>query len=592
VIVVTSIAVVLTSVPLMKMVGKTFLPQDDQSEFEIGIRSPGGFTLAETSRTMAEIENRLWGLRGVTTVMSSIGDQTGRVRAGEGDVTSGSIYVKLVDLRERKYSQFDVMDDARKILAEYPDLRTSVHGINPLSSGGSRIAELELNLRGPDLEQLQGYAGKLIDGMRTLQGVVDVDTTLAVRTPELRLIIDREKASDQGINVRDIAGTVQTFIAGEPVSKFKEADQQYDIWLRAAPGHRRTPTDIADLTVQSRDGQLVRLGNLVRLSEDLGPAQVDRIDRQRSITIMGDLLPGRALGDAVTHTEKVAKDLDMPPLYNIQWAGRAKGMAESSQNFLLAFALSFLFMYMVLAAQFESFLHPITILLALPLVVPCALLSLVLTGEALNIYSTLGLFMLLGVVKKNGILQVDYTNTLRANGRAARRGDPAREPRAPPPDPHDDRHARPRHDPDRARAGAGCGVARVDRAGDRRRAAPLAPHHAADHPGRVLALRRPGEHARLRPPPRARAGLASSRRAGDTQIRGLTSNGRAGGRDVRHLCGPGRRRDDHDRRRQGERHGGAVLQGAERGARPRGARSADRGGDRGPPRARSRRGSI
>jgi HAE1 family hydrophobic/amphiphilic exporter-1 len=415
-VVAASLAVVLTSIPLFGMVGKTFLPQDDQSEFEIGIRAPGGFTLAETSRTMGEIEHRLWGLRGVTNVLSTIGDQTGRVKAGEGDVTSGTIYVKLTDLRERAFSQFEVMEDARTILAEYPDLRSSVHGINPLSSGGSRIAEVELNLRGPDLAQLQAYADRLIAGMRRLPGLVDVDTSLAVRMPELRLLIDREKASDQGVNVQDIAATVQTFIAGQPVSKFKEADQQYDIWLRADPGRRRTPTDIEDLTVQSRDGGLVRLGNLVKLREDLAPAQVDRIDRQRSVTILGDLLPGYALGDAVAQTERIAAELDMPPLYNIQWAGRAKGLAESSENFVLAFALSFLFMYMVLAAQFESFLHPITILLALPLVIPCALLSLLLLGEALNIYSTLGLFMLLGVVKKNGILQVDYTNTLRAQG--------------------------------------------------------------------------------------------------------------------------------------------------------------------------------
>jgi HAE1 family hydrophobic/amphiphilic exporter-1 len=416
VIVSIALGVVLTSIPLFGMVGKTFLPQDDQNEFEIGVRAPGGFTLAETSRTLAELEKRLWGLRGVTNVMSTIGDQSGRVKPGEGDVTSGSIYVKLIDLRERKYSQFDVMDDARKILTEYPDLRTSVHGINPLSSSGSRIAEVELNLRGPELTKLQGYADRLIAGMKTMPGLVDVDTSLAVRTPELRLLIDRAKASDQGVNVQDIAATVQTFIAGQPVSKFKEADQQYDIWLRAELGHRRTPEDISDLTIQSRNGQLVRLGNLVHLREDLGPAQIDRIDRQRSITILGDLLPGVPLGSAVTHTENVARQLDMPPLYNIQWAGRAKGLAESSSNFLIAFALSFIFMYMVLAAQFESFLHPITILLALPLVVPCALLSLVLLGEALNIYSTLGIFMLLGVVKKNGILQVDYTNTLRDQG--------------------------------------------------------------------------------------------------------------------------------------------------------------------------------
>jgi HAE1 family hydrophobic/amphiphilic exporter-1 len=218
------------------------------------------------------------------------------------------------------------------------------------------------------------------------------------------------------LDVHDVAATVQTYIAGIPVSKFKEADQQYDVWLRADPGRRRAPQDILDLTVRARDGRLVRLASIVRTEEDVGPQQIDRLDRQRAITILGNLLPGVPLGAAVAHTERVARDLDMPALYNLQWAGRAKGLAESTRNFALAFALSFLFMYMVLAAQFESFLHPIAILLALPLTIPFALLSLVLLGEPLNIYSTLGLFMLLGVVKKNGILQVDYTNTLRRRG--------------------------------------------------------------------------------------------------------------------------------------------------------------------------------
>jgi HAE1 family hydrophobic/amphiphilic exporter-1 len=415
-VVVLSTVIVLTTFPLFGMVGKTFLGQDDQSEFEISIRTPAGYTLGESSRVFGEIESRVRALSGVTDVLTSIGDQTGRVRAGEGDVTSGSIYVKLIDLHERDFSQFDVMAEARRILGDSPDLRTAVQGINPLASGGSRIAELELELRGPELSRLQEFAGKLMDGMRRMPGVVDVDTTVAVRKPELRLEIDREKASDLGLDVHDVAATVQTYIAGLPVSKFKEADQQYDVWLRADAGRRRAPQDILNLTVRARDGQLVRLASIVRTREDVGPQQIDRLDRQRSITILANLLPGVPLGDAVAHTERVAQQLDLPALYNLQWSGRAKGLEESSRNFALAFALSFLFMYMVLAAQFESFLHPIAILLALPLTVPFALLSLVLLGEPLNIYSTLGLFMLLGVVKKNGILQVDYTNTLRRRG--------------------------------------------------------------------------------------------------------------------------------------------------------------------------------
>src|SRR5262249_29183131 len=173
-----------------------------------------------------------------------------------------------------------------------------------------------------------------------------------------------------------------------------------------------------DLPVLSRAGQLVRLGNLVHLREDLGPAEIDRVDRQRSVTIVGNLLPELPLATAVDHVRKVAATLDMPPLYEVEFTGRAKGLAESNSNFGLAFALSIVFMYMVLAAQFESFLPPVTIMLALPLTIPFALLSLVMLGEALNIYSMLGLFMLFGVVKKNGILQIDYTNTLRERGLA------------------------------------------------------------------------------------------------------------------------------------------------------------------------------
>jgi len=415
-VVAASAAIVLATVPLFAVVGKTFLPMDDQSEFEIAVRTPGGYTLAEATRVLGEIEGRVRRLRGVTDVLTTIGDQSGRVKPGEGDVTTGQIYVRLVDLHERDFSQFDVMAEARRILLQYPDLRTSVQGVNPLSSGGQRMSELEFNVRGPDLARLEDYAGRLVAGMRQVPGLVDVDTTLAVRTPEVRLQIDREKASDLGVDVRDVAATVQTFVGGQVVSKYKEGDEQYDIWLRAEPGKRRTPRDLDDLTIRASNGNLVRLGNLVRITEDIGPAQIDRVNRQRSVTVVANLLPGMPLGTAVEHVRRLARGLDWPPLYDLHFTGRAKGLAESSTNFSLAFLLSVVFMYMVLAAQFESFLHPVTIMLALPLTIPFALLSLVLLGEPLNVYSTLGLFMLFGVVKKNGILQVDYTNTLRARG--------------------------------------------------------------------------------------------------------------------------------------------------------------------------------
>ena len=355
---VAAVGIVLTTGPLLGAVGKTFIPQDDQSEFEITIRTPAGYSLAETERVLSDIEGRIRTLGGVVDVLTTAGDQSGRVKAGQGDVTTGSIYVRLTDLHERKFSQFDVMADARAILKEYPDLRTGVQGINPFVSGGQRNAPFELHLRGPELARLQDLGDRMMRGLRELPGLVDVDSSQAMRAPELRLEIDREKASDLGVDVQDIAATVQMYVAGQPVSKYKEGDQQYDIWVRAEPGSRRSPEDVTDLTVRSRSGQLVRLGNVVHLSEDVGPAQIDRINRQRTVIIEANLLPSLPLATAVDHAKKVAARIDMPPLYNVQFAGQAKTLAESNSNFALAFGLSFLFMYMVLAAQFESFVAP------------------------------------------------------------------------------------------------------------------------------------------------------------------------------------------------------------------------------------------
>jgi len=416
VIVVAGIVTVLWTVPLFFTVGKTFIPSDDQSEFEIVMQTPGGYTLEETNRLFRELEEKVKKLRGVTNILTTIGDTTGRVKAGEGDVTNGSIYARIVDLSERDYSQFDVMADAREIFNDYPDLRVSVQGVNLFAGGGTRATDLEFNLRGPSLERLQEYSDKIIARMRDLAGIVDIDTTLSVRKPELRAIIDRKKASEFGIQIGDIASALQTFVGGEPVSKYKEEDEQYDVWLRAVKGKRDDPQGIMNLTVPSRNGSLIKIANFVNLNEQLGPSQIDRYNRQRKVTIVANLLPSLPLGEAVEKIRRIVKEVDLPATYTADFTGRAKVLAETMSNFAIAFMLSFVFMYLVLAAQFESFLHPITILLALPLTLPFALLSLVMLRQPLDIYAMFGLFMLFGIVKKNGILQIDYTNTLRAQG--------------------------------------------------------------------------------------------------------------------------------------------------------------------------------
>ena len=415
VVVVAAIVTVYATVPLFRAVGKDFLPRDDQSEFEITVQTPEGYTLDRSTKAIRELSRRVGALRGVEHTLVTIGDTTGLVGAGEGDVTTGAIYVRMKELEERDFSQFDVMANARRILADYPDLRTSVQAVNLFGGGGQRMSDFEFDLVGPEIERLEDYADAIMAEMRKSPGFVDVDSSLALRKPEIRVNIDRKKAADLGIRVEDVAGTLRTLVGGEPVTKYKEADEQYDVWLRASLPNRDDPDAIYNLAVARPSGELVRLSNLVTLDEARGPAQIDRLSRQRKVTIEANLedLP---LGDAVKRVSEIVRQLDLPQLYEIRWANRAKSLAETGTNFAIAFLLSVLFMYMILAAQFESFLHPITIMLSLPLSIPFALLSLLLLDETLNIYSVLGLFMLFGIVKKNGILQVDYTNTLRAEG--------------------------------------------------------------------------------------------------------------------------------------------------------------------------------
>jgi HAE1 family hydrophobic/amphiphilic exporter-1 len=410
-----ALATTLSMWPLLHTIGKTFLPLDDQSEFEVIIQTPGGYTLERTDALFQDIERELRSLRGVTDVLTTIGDTTGKVRPGEGDVTIGSIYVRLTDLSARTYSQLDVMHDARTMLARYPELRVSVQTVSAFRGGGTRQSEVEFSLLGPSLEKLTAYSDQITQQMRAEKGLVDVDTTLSVRKPELRAAIDRERAAEFGIQVEDIAATLGILVGGSPVSKYKEEDEQYDVWLRAEKSARDDPIQLYEMTVWSPKAQLVKVASLVRLEEARGPAQIERQNRQRKVAIFANL-DGIPLSAAVTRIERMVFDLNMPSAYQLTFSGRAKALEETIQNFLTAFVLSLVFMYMVLAAQFESFLHPITIMLALPLSIPFAVLSLLLLRNPLDVYSIFGLFMLFGIVKKNGILQIDYTNTLRAQG--------------------------------------------------------------------------------------------------------------------------------------------------------------------------------
>jgi len=227
--------------------------------------------------------------------------------------------------------------------------------------------------------------------------------------------IDRQKASDLGVRVTDIAGALRTMVGGEKAGFFREGGEQYDVRLRLLEPYRKDESTVAELTVPSATGRLVKLSNVTKLETGLSPAQVDRFAQERQISVLANLY-GKPLGIALGEANEVVRSLGMPPEYSFQYLGRGKLLAETFQNFLVAFVLSLAFIYMVLAAQFESFIHPITIMVSMFLSIPFGLLSLIITGHTLHIYSMMGMFVLMGVVKKNAILQVDYTNVLRARG--------------------------------------------------------------------------------------------------------------------------------------------------------------------------------
>jgi hydrophobe/amphiphile efflux-1 (HAE1) family protein len=416
VIVVACLIVIVSIVPLFMFVGKNFLPVDDQAQFEITVRAPEGSTLAATSTLGERIAADIRKLPGVIDTLTTIGG------GQQEQVNLASIYVKLSPIAERKLAQDQLMTRARtEVLANYikqskGQLRTSVQPVAAISGGGFRNSDIQYVIGGPDLAKLNEYTEKLLAKLKTIPDVVDVDSTLINGKPEVRVIIDRDKAADLGVRVGDIAQALNTLVAGQKVSTFNAGTDQYDIRVRATGEYRTSVEGLQRMIVSSAKLGWVSLNDVVHLEEGTGPSAIDRLNRQRQVMLLANIRPGGSQSAVIEKMNAFVKEVHLDPAYRTGLAGRSKELGRAGYYFMLAFVLSFIFMYMVLAAQFESFIHPITILLTLPLAIPFGILSLLMTGQTVNIYSGLGLLLLFGVVKKNAILQIDHTNQLRERG--------------------------------------------------------------------------------------------------------------------------------------------------------------------------------
>lgn len=470
-----SLVVIASNVPLYQKVSKDYIPTNvDEGEFEVNIQAPEGVTLRTMQGTIDLVEKELQQIEGITTMLTTIGS------SGMSRMNTASVYVRLIDMEARtfslgrlwrgllagqpgqawegNFSQRDRMQEIRTRLSKFADLRVAVRNQTSLRQGAP--VDVDFAITGPDLEQLAKYTEALRmrftppkanasvgsaastatdPSNEYIPGLVDTDTTLRLSKPELLVEIDRERAASLGVDVAEIAQTLRIAVGGDDrVSRYRDPalDDVYDVELRLVGIDRRNQEDISQLYVRTRvpsetrnarntdDAELTRaapagltrLDNVVRFRIARSAARIDRLDRQRMAAFRANIAPGFALGDRLDAVRQAALDLDMPASYSTRIMGRGRELERTLRDFAWTFILSFIFMYIILAAQFEHLVHPLTILFSLPLAVPFGLLSLWLGGESLNLYSALGILVLFGMIKKASILQVDHTNELRAKG--------------------------------------------------------------------------------------------------------------------------------------------------------------------------------
>jgi hydrophobic/amphiphilic exporter-1 (mainly G- bacteria), HAE1 family len=412
VIVVASALTLGSCAPLMGAVPKGFQPDNDAAEFEVHVRAPEGTSLVATRLIGERVARAVRELPGVEHTLVTIGSDAQQTR------NLASIYVHLVDPERRKESQRDIMERVRREIAlhEAKDLRIDVTQSSQISSGQSQ-AQVQYTIAGPDLRRLERYTTEILERLRKVPGAVDVDSSLVVGNPEMRVAIDREGAANLGVDVADVANTLALLVGGLKVSTFEEAGEDYDVNAQADPAYRRSFDALSILTVPTNRGGVVPLSSVATLRASTGPSQISRVARQRQITVSANVAPGYGQSTVSDALVRIIGDLHLPPGYSASPAGFTKETGRAVTGFLVAIGMSFIFMYLILAAQFGSWLHPITIMLSLPLTIPFALISLLLFHQELSLMSALGVIVLFGVVKKNAILQVDHTNHLVAQGK-------------------------------------------------------------------------------------------------------------------------------------------------------------------------------
>ena len=412
-----SAVTVLLTFPLNRMIGREFVPDEDMGEWTVHLDAPEGTSLEGSAEVAFKLLKAVSGIEGVANVVPSIG-----VSGGSGASTHVHLLCLALPLENRKNTQAEMVDEMRRRLAAFPGYRPSITSRNALGSGeGAGGFAISANILGPDLKEIAEYSTRALAAAQKMPSLTDVKINLSLSNPEVHVAVDRRRAADLGVRMATVGNTLRLAVSGDDqISFYKESAEQYPVKMRVLEEQRRDIEEIGRLTVPSATGP-VRIDNIATLQRGLGPSTLARSNRQFTVMLIADVAQGHALDGAANDVRRMLAGLNMPSTMSYRLQGQSRILDETTANLIMAICLAMIFVYMVLASQFESFLQPIVIMLALPIAVPFAIFTLWATGRTLNLWSALGMLLLLGIVKKNSILQVDYANVLR------RRGVPIRE---------------------------------------------------------------------------------------------------------------------------------------------------------------------
>ena len=390
-------------------------PAEDRGRFFVAVDGPEGAGFDYTVAQMQEVERIFADYVGGDGPIDRASSRVPRGWGGSEEMHSGHVIVYLKDWREREESTADVVEELRDGFSALPgvQVRANVPG-GLISARGQRY---QLVLGGPNYEDLAEWRDRMLVRMAENPGIQDPDSDYKETRPQMRVEIDRARAADLGVSVQEIGRTLETMMGSRQVTTYIEDGEEYDVMLQASRDDRMEPGDLSNTWVRGRDNRMVPLSNLVTLSEIAEPGSFNRFNRLRAITISAGLAPGYPMGDAIEWTYRVAAE-ELPDHAQIDWKGETREFQEAGGAIMLTFALALVIVYLVLAAQFESYLHPLVIMLTVPLAVLGALLGLWITGGTLNLFSQIGIVMLVGLAAKNGILIVEFANQLRDEGRS------------------------------------------------------------------------------------------------------------------------------------------------------------------------------